>query len=433
MKVFHPSIYSIFFFIFCSTALLGQQIKKAETGPFILKNATLHTITDGTFLGDLHIENDKIKAIGSNLPTLVNAKIIDCTNKHIYPGFIDSGTRLGLAEIESVSLTNDFNELGDFIPHMKALTAVNPNSVSIPVTRVNGITTVFTKPERNTFPGTGALIDLFGYTPDQMFAGSEAVLMNFPSTGKRGRFDRRSDEDVKKDAASALKKLNDIWEKAVLYSKIDSMAKYDNKLFDTYNPQMDALLPIVRGKSKLFIEVNKKDDIASAIKWVKEKGIDCVLTGVAEGGRIAEQIKEANLDVITGPILKVPGRSSAKYDESYQNPSIMAKAGIKVAIRTDDAENVRNLPFNAAYAASYGLGQDEALKCITINPAQIFGVDHLYGSLTVGKVANLFVSTGDPFEPKTKITDLFIRGWKAPLESRHTLLYDEFLQRSPGN
>jgi imidazolonepropionase-like amidohydrolase len=435
MRIQHVVNYIIFtIWGFCLPLYLSaQQVKKAESGPFLLKNGTLHTITQGTYQGDLLISGNTIEKIGQNLQPGQNVKVIDCAGKHIYPGFIDGGTRLGLAEIGSVSLTNDFTELGDFIPHMKALTAINPNSVSIPVTRVNGITTVFAKPERNTFPGTGALIDLFGYTPEQMYAGAEGVIMNFPSTGRRGRFDRRSDEDIKKDSEKALKKLDDIWHKVILYHQVDSTLKARNQQHETYNPQMDALLPVVRKEAKLFIEVNKKDDIEKAVQWVKAKGLRCVFTGVAEGGRVAELLATEKIEVITGPVLRVPGRASAPYDESYNNAAQMVKAGVRVAIRTDEAENVRNLPFNAAYAASYGLGIEEALKCITIHPASIFGVDKMYGSLEQGKIANLFVADGDPFEPKTKISQLFIRGWEVPLESRQTLLYDEFLQRSPGN
>jgi imidazolonepropionase-like amidohydrolase len=114
------------------------------------------------------LRDGKIAEIGQVATTDAKTIIIDCSGKHIYPGMIDSGSRLGLVEIDAVSVTNDFSEHGDFIPHMKALTAVNPNAVAIPVTRVNGVTTVFAKPDGSTFPGTGALIDLFGYNPDQM-------------------------------------------------------------------------------------------------------------------------------------------------------------------------------------------------------------------------------------------------------------------------
>jgi imidazolonepropionase-like amidohydrolase len=110
----------------------------------------------------------------------------------------------------------------------------------------------------------------------------------------------------------------------------------------------------------------------------------------------------------------------------------MLEAGVKVAIRTRETENVRNLPFNAGFAAAYGMGTEAALRAVTLTPAEIFGVADMLGSLDEGKVANLFVSDGDPFEPKTTISHLYISGRDVPMESRHTLLYNEFLERDPG-
>ena len=426
--------FKIYLFL-CSTFIFSsinaQQVKKAESGSFLLLNGTLHTVTRGTFVGDLLIKDGIIAEVGKSLSSS-EAKVIDCTGKNIYPGFIDSGCRLGLVEIDAVSITNDFNELGDFIPHMKALTAVNPSAVAIPVTRVNGVTTVFTKPEGSTFPGTGALIHLFGYSPDQMSANSERVVMKFPSTGKRGRWDKRSDEDLKKDVEKAIKNINSIWDSANMYMKMDSAAKSENASLSTYNPQMQALLPIVNGKEPIFIEVNAKKDIEAAIEWISLRKYKAVFTGVSEGWRVADKLAKAGIPVITGPVLSVPGRDNDRYDVAYTNPTKMMKAGVKVALRTDNAENVRNLPFNAGFAAAYGMGKEEALKSITINAAEIFGVSDLIGSLDKGKIANLFVSDGDPFETKTQIEHLFIKGWKIPMESRHTLLYDEFIERSPG-
>jgi len=418
--------------VFSTLFAFGQQIRKAEKGIFLLKNATLHTISSGVYKGDILLKDGIIAEIGTLIRNVQNATTIDCTGKHIYPGFIDSGSRLGLVEIDAVSVTNDFNELGDFVPHMKALTAVNPNAVAIPVTRVNGVTTVFAKPDGGTFPGTGALIDLFGYSPEQMSSGSERVIMRYPSTGKRGRWDRRSEEDVKKDAEKALKNINDVWESAVQYMKIDSVSREEKQIWMTNNPQMASMLPIVKGEQPLFIEVNAKNDIESALEWVDSKKMKAVFTGVAEGWRVADKLAKANIPVITGPVLSTPRRDNDRYDAAYTNPSKMAKAGVKVALRTDNAENTRNLPFNAAFAAAYGLGIENALRAITLTPAEIFGVADKYGSLEKGKVANLFVADGDPFEMKTKIEKLFIRGWSIPLESRQTLLYDEFLERTPG-
>lgn len=414
----------IAFGLLISVQLFGQQVKKSTYSDVLLKNATIVTVTNGTIEGDLLIKDGVISDIGSSL-SANGATEIDCSDKFIYPGFIDGGTQLGLVEISSVSLTRDSDELGDYTPHMQALTAVNPNAVAIPVTRVNGVTTVFSKPTGDLFPGTGAVIDLHGYTPDQMYAGSKAVLMNYPSTGKRGRWDRRKEEDIKKDNEKAIKKLKDFWSQAEIYAKI-------NQTGGEYNPQLAAMVPVVKGESPLLIEVNKKADILSALEWVNKQEIKAVFTGVSEGWRVADSLAKYNIPVITGPVLRVPSRGSDRYDVSYTNPAKMLEAGVKVAIRTNETENVRNLPFNAGFAAAYGMGVEEALKAVTIIPAEIFGISEKYGSLEKGKVANLFVCDGDPFETKTQIQHLFIRGWNVPMESRHTLLYDEFLERDPG-
>jgi len=412
----------------CLTAkVTAQQITPSEYGAFILTNATIETITNGQQKGDLLIRDGKIEAIGGNLNRPADAKVIDCSGLTIYPGLIDSGTRLGLSEVGSVSLTQDYNELGSITPQMQALTAVNPNSVSIPVTRVNGITTVIAAPTGGRFPGTAALINLHGYTPQQMYAGFKSVVMNYPSTGRRGRFDRRSDEDIKKDEAKALKEVTELWDDLAIYHRIDSVGGSPD-----YNPALKAMLPVYRGKAPLMIEVNKAKDITSALEWIEKVKVKAILTGVAEGWRVADKIAKAGIPVITGPVLNTPTRSSDKYDRPYANAGLMQKAGVQVAIRTNEIENVRNLPFNAGFAAAYGMGKEEALKAVTIVPAQIFGLDDKIGSLEKGKVANLFVTNGDPFETKTKVKHLFIEGWNVPLESRHTYLYDEFIKRDPG-
>ncbi|MEM6803947.1 MAG: amidohydrolase family protein [Bacteroidota bacterium] len=411
---------------------LKAQMSKATSGTFALTHATIHTVSNGTLTGTLIIEGDKITALGADVSIPSGATEIDCSGKHIYPGMIDGGTTLGLAEIGSISLTNDFREVGELNPHMQALTAVNPNAVAIPVTRVNGITTVLAQPTGGILPGTAALINLHGYTPKQMYAGFKAVRLLFPATGRRSRRDRRSEEDMKKDLDKKLKRLNEIWTQAKTYAEVAAAHKAGKAEKPDYYPEMEALVPVVKGEAKLLLEVNSASDILSAISWCEDKGIDAIFTGVAEGWRVAEKLAEANIPVITGPMLQNPRRASDRYDRAYANPGIMQKAGVKVAIRTNDSENVRNLPFNAGFAAAYGMGTEEALKAVTIVPAEIFGVSANLGSLEVGKSATLFVSDGDPFETKTQISHLFIGGWNIPIDSRQIRLYDEFLERDPG-
>lgn len=406
------------------------QIPSAETGTFALTNATIETITNGTIQnGTLIIADGKIAEIGSNVSIPQGAKTIDCSGLTIYPGMIDGGTQIGLIEVSSDPRTRDNNEIGSILPHIQALTAVNPSSVIHPVTRVNGVTTALTMPSGGLFPGTAALINLHGYTPDQMYAGFKGVVLNFPTTGRRGRWDRRSDDDIKKAAEKALKQLNEVWAKAVQYHKIDSSS---NGKDQPYYPEMEALLPVVRKEMKLLVNVNAANDIKAALKWIDEKDVDAVLCGVAEGWRVAEEIAKAGIPVITGPVLSNPTRAYDRYDRPYANAGAMQKAGVKVAIRTSEVENVRNLPYHAGFAATYGMGKEEALKAVTIVPAEIFGVADQVGSLEKGKVANLFVTDGDPFETKTQVKYVFIDGWNISMESRHTQLYDEYLNRAPG-
>ena len=408
-------------------AQIDGEFIKPRTGKFLLQNATVVTITKGVLNNtSVLVEDGKIKQIGANI-SADGAEVIDCNGMFIYPGMIDGGTKLGLVEVSSVAETVDYAEVGNFTPNMQALTAVNPNSVAIPVTRVSGVTTVLTVPSGGLFPGTAALINLNGYTPDQMYAGFKAVVMNFPSSGRRGRYDRRSDEDIKKANEKALKEANELWENAKSYATLTA-----NGAELEYYPEMAQLAKATTGELPLLIEVNTASDIQAAIKWVEGKGAKVIFEGVAEGWRVAEEIAKAGIPVVTGPIQALPTRESDRYDAAYTNAGKMAKAGVKVAIRTNGEENVRNLPFFAAFAAAYGMGKEEAWKAVTITPAEIFGVADQYGSVEEGKVANLIISDGDPFETKTQIMHVFIDGYRMPLSNRQIRLYQEFLERSPG-
>lgn len=410
---------------------LMAQNPKAKYGTFALTNASIETVTKGVINnGTVIIRNGKIEAVGTNVQIPQGAEVIDCKGSWIYPGMIDSGTRIGLVEFGLFAQATDASEVGDVIPQVRALTAVNPGSAAIPINRISGVTTALTVPEGDMFTGTAALINLHGYTPDQMFAGFEGVVLNFPRSGRRGGFDRRTDDEIKKANDKSFQRLNDVWDRAIQYHKIDSATKGKG----TYYPEMQALLPVVRGKMNLLVEVNAALDIRQALKWVKEKKIkNVIFTGVAEGWRVADEIVKANIPVIAGPVLELPTRDYDRYDKAYQNPGLLRKAGVKVALRTEDGNlNYRNLPYHAGFAAAYGMGREEALKAITIVPAEIFGVADKFGSIEQGKVANLFICNGDPFETKTQVSHVFIEGWQMPMVSRQTLFYDEFLQRDPG-
>lgn len=424
--------YSVCFLAMISTAAFGQS-PKAKSGVFALINATIETVTNGTINnGTLVIRGGKIEALGANVAVPAGAQIIDCKGLFVYPGMIDGSTHIGLREIGQIPQASDEGDLGEIIPQMKALTAVNPNSSVIPVTRISGVTTALAVPEGGLMPGSASLVQLHGYTPDQMYAGFEGMIINFPAGGRRGFFDRRTDEDIKKDNDKALKNLNDTWDKAIQYHKLDSAT---NGRGVTYYPELQALLPVIRGKMKLMIDVDAAKDIKAALKWVGERKIEnVVFTGVREGWRVADEIAKSKIPVIVGPVIALPARDYDPYDAAYANPGRMHKAGVTVAICSQENgnSNYRNLPYHAGFAAAYGMPKEDAMRSITIIPAQIFGVSDRLGSLEVGKSATLFICDGDPFETKTQVRQVFIDGWQIPMESRQTLLYDEFLKRDPG-
>ncbi|MCH8122089.1 MAG: amidohydrolase family protein [Bacteroidetes bacterium] len=417
-----------------------QQTVKPRQGSYAVTNVTIETVSNGTIEnGTIVVRGDRITAVGTNVDIPADAEVIDGSGLSVYPGLIDSGTRLGLTEIGSVQETTDSNEIGDITPQMQALTAINPNSVLIPVTRVSGVTTVISEPSGGMLPGTATMINLVGYTPEQMHAGDVRLLiLEFPRKSSGGRRFGQAESDKDDSDARykrAMEKLNEVWDRAELYEHIDAayMADSNVGVRPEYAPEMAAIAPVIRGEMILMVKVNAEKDILAAIDWVASREIvEVVFSGVAEGWRVADKLADAGISCIVGPVFSMPTRQTDRYDRAYSNAGLLNDAGVKVAIRSGDAANVRNLPFNAGFAAAYGLGKEEALRAVTLTPAEIFGVADDYGSIEVGKKANFFISDGDPFEPATQIVGLFIDGFNVPIDSQHIRLYKEFLNRDEG-
>ena len=415
----------------------AQITEKPEFGKFAITGATIHTVTNGTIEGGvLLIDGKEIVQVGQNVKITSDYKRIDATGKYVYPGFIDGWTALGLVEVSAVAVTVDDRELGDFNPHMYAFTAFNPHSASVPVTRVSGVTTVLSKPASGIISGKAAVMDLWGYSPDSMAVKkSGALIMQLPSSTGGGWWDNRSEKEILKDYRQEIKEINDFIDKARFYDQMVNAYEADpsGKTKPDFDPRMEAMREVLSGEVPVVISVNREQEILDAIEWTKDhENMSFVFAGVEEGWRVADEIAAAGIPVLT-TTLYTPSRDYDNYQRPYQNPGLMAEAGVKVAIVSDDTENSRNAPFEAGYAAAYGLGQEEAIKALTINPAEIFGVDDKLGSLEAGKQANLFISDGNPLEPMTKIEHVFIKGFKIPMTSRHSQLYDEFLDRDAVN
>jgi imidazolonepropionase-like amidohydrolase len=403
----------------------------AQVRAVVIRNTTLVPVTAPRIEhGTIILRNGRIEALGTNLAAPSDATIVDGTGLFVYPGLIDAGTNLGLTEIGSVPGGEDTREIGDFNPQNVVLTAVNPHSELIPVTRVDGVTTAITSAEGGLVSGAAALIDLAGWTPTEMaVVPRAAMVVNFPSAspqgfgGFGGGGQQRSASDRREAMNRQVRQLYQFFEDARAYADVHARTtglKADHKF--------EALIPFVRGELPVIVDAASADQIRGAIAFADSLKLKIIIRGARDGWQVADTLAARKIPVIVGPLTQAPGNDEP-YDLVYANPGVLAGAGVQLAFQSSDASNSRTLPYHAALATAYGMNPDEALRAVTINPARMFGVADKYGSLEVGKVANVFVATGDPLDVRTHVRYVYIRGESIPFNDRHTMLYEKFRAR----
>ncbi|HEY0372869.1 MAG TPA: amidohydrolase family protein [Thermoanaerobaculia bacterium] len=424
--------------LFASGALAQSTIPNStgRKGTTAIRNATIVPVSGPAIPnGTIVFSNGVITAVGANANVPSDATVIDGTGLFVYPGMIDSGTNVGLVEMDSVPGTVDTAELGDFNPNAQAAVAINPHSEVIPVTRVNGITHVLSVPEGGIISGTSALVQLAGWTPAEMVVKAPAAMhIRFPRLRSGNAFGPPPDEEQEKEQRKAYTKsvdqLRDLLRDAQAYAKAASARANDRNVrrFDR-DLMLEALVPVVEGRVPVVMHANLARDITAALEFADEFKLKVILSGAHDVARMVDDVKRRNIPVILGPILAMPQREDDPYDLVYSNAKTLYDAGIPFAIQTSDAHNARNLPYNAGACAAFGLPKDAALKAVTLSPAQIWGVADRLGSLEVGKNASLIVTDGDPLEIRTNVRRVFINGEEIPMDSRHTLLYEKFRRR----
>ncbi len=408
---------------------------QATTGTYIIRGGTVVPVVGAAIPnGSVVISGGKIQAVGANVQAPQGATVIDATGLFVYPGMIDSGTELGLTEIGSVPGSTDTREIGDFNPQDVALSAVNAHSELIPVTRVNGVTTVVTSATGALMSGTAALIDLWGWTTDEMAIKPRvAQVMSYPSSGggrRGGGSGGRPEGDASETVSRQVRAMRDFFADARAYAEVKAKLAAGGSVPNAprVNQAMESLVPAIRGEMPVIFDVNTIDQIRGVLTLADSFKLKVILRGPRDAWRVADTLAARGIPVIVGPTTQVPGTDDP-YDAIYAQPGALVKAGVKIAFQTSGASDVRDLPYNAALATGYGLDMDEAMKALTINPAQIFGVADRYGSLEPGKVANVIVTTGNPLDVRSNVKYLFIRGEQVPLTDRHTKLYEEFRAR----
>ncbi len=429
----------------CGMCLLATLAAQTGAGAVALKGGKLLTITHGVIEnGTLVIENGRIAAVGGPGTAIpAGAHVLDVTGMTVYPGLIDAETHLGLTEISSVPMSSDLVEPSDEImPHMHTYDAFHAETELIPVARINGVTNAVVAPSQgDSLPGQDSFIQLAGRSRDEMIVGRDVALpMNV--SGAQRRLGPGGDIEAARFPSTRMGIV------AQLRQTLLDAQEYASRLAESgrgtsgapeaggaepggsrpfkHDLKLEALVPYLRGEKPVVLSAHTADEVMTAVALARDFHLRIILAHVDRAENIADQIAAFHVPVIVGPIYTFPG-DEERYDAVYRLPAELAKRGVTIAFATfTDDHNARNLPYQAGYAAAFGLPSDEALKAITINPAEMFGVADRLGSLDVGKMANVVVANGDPLDVRTDVKHVFIAGREIPLESKQTKLRDEY-------
>jgi len=404
-----------------------------QTGGVMLTGGTVHTVSGETIEnGVVGFRDGKITLVADveimrRIQLSPDTQIIDVSGQHVYPGLFAARTQLGLTETSAVRSTNDANELGSFNPEVHAEVAINPDSTLIPVARLNGVMLAGVMPSGGRISGRAAVVRLDGWTWEDMTVRSDAaMLINWPGVRANPGLWRSSPESsATKRVASALDGIRDFFDSAVAYNADQSLPA---------DLRLRAMRPYLGGDDSdgglLLIAADDYDQIVSAVSFAAERGIRAAILGGRDAPLCAGLLIEHDVPVIIGGVYRFPKRADSPHDDAFTLAARLSEAGVRFCISGADRDgNVRNLAYEAAMAARFGLDPVEAVRAITLSPAEILGVDTDYGSIERGKSATLIVTTGDVLEVTSNITRAFIDGRAIELRSKQTELRDKYVEK----
>lgn len=389
------------------------QLPADDVKEFAIVGATLHPV-DGADIsqGTIIVKGQKIDYVGPAKALPKKMAVIDAKGLHVYPGLIDSGSTLGLTEIDKVRETRDYAESGDLQPDLRTGVAINPDSELFPVARAGGITSVLVVPRSGLISGQASLVQSAGWTAPEMVMNLEAGLqINWTIKEKRQQ------------------ELKDFIGQARLYQKLKQQAEASAKSIPVKDPRFEVMLPYLDQKKPVFIEANSQKEIAGALLFAEKEQLRIIITGGADAWKLAEELKSRKVPVIVGPVMKRPVENYDPFDAPYANPGHLYDTGVLFSIRSNSAWNSRNTPFEAAMAVAYGLPEEAALRAVTLSAAEILGVEKQIGSLTERKLANFIIADGSPLQHTSHIKAVCVRGRILPPESKQTRLYERYRSR----
>ncbi|MGE0482198.1 MAG: amidohydrolase family protein [Phycisphaerae bacterium] len=408
---------------------------------YAIVNATLHAISEPAIeRGTLVIENGKIVAIGPTVQPPPGATIVDAAGGHVYPGFINAASTVGLSEIGQVDVTNDTSEPGTYQPDMRAISAFNPDSAMVEVARAEGITTILLVPDSPSVPGQAGLLDLAGWTMPEMLIEAEAgLVVNLPSgratpiidreRRTNPEFDEAEDRDRESDerVEKSLRNMRRLLENAKVYATAVRAAR-DQKAKPPVatDPRYDALAPYVLGEKPVLFSANGYKAILEALLFADELALKPVILGGRDAWKLADVLARRDVPVIfdgtfaqPDGVPTVPG-ASEPWDAQYRAAGVLARAGVRFCIANRSASLAKLITTDIGFAVGHGLDPDAAVRALTLSAAEILGLADRYGSLEVGKVANVVICSDHPGQASNVIRGVFIRGVPISLESKHT-------------
>ena len=420
---------------------LAPALAAAET--LVIDGGTVHPISGEPFVGRVVVVDGLITAVGEDARVPTGATTIDASGLHVYPGMFDALSQLGLLEVGSVPATDDQAEMGTYNPHLKAATAVHPASDLIPVARATGITHAVTAPQSDrdgVIAGQAALLHLDGWTVEEMAIDPAiAMMINWPRIQTR-RFDfatfsvkETPFNDAKEKAEKASNELLDWFDAARHYKAgVDGgSARLRTDL------KLAGLSAVLDGGMTVIIRADAKRDIEAAVEFAEKEGLRMILAGGRDAWKVKEMLAEKDVPVILGLTQSLPREEDLPYDQPYSAPGELVAAGVKIAFASGAGggfgpggpHDVRGVPYQAAAAVPFGLSEEEALRAMTINPAEMLGVGDRLGTIEAGKIANLIVTDGNPLEIRTQVLHLVIAGREVSTDNRHRSLYERYRAR----
>jgi len=407
-----------------------------QTQAVALRGATIHTVTNGVIQnGTIVLNGGKIVAVGANVTIPAGAKVVDVTGKHIYPGLIDAYSTVGISEIGAVDVSNDVNEIGDFNPNVRADVAVNAESRHIGTTRSAGVLVAFSTPGGGLISGLSSAMSLEGWTWEEMsMKGAAALNVNWPDPNARprrfggggppGQFGAGA-RPAPKTYAEQVQEIKDFFGEARAYRdavKAGTQVRTDTR-YAAMIPALDGAIPVV-------VAAEGVAQINDALTWGKEEGLRLVIRGGRDAIHVAERLVAEKVPVILTSTIAAPDRSYEGYDNTYGMPARLHKAGVKFAISGGAGALYSNrLPWEAGVAVGFGLSEEEALKAVTINAAEMMGVSDKVGSLEVGKEATLLITTGTPLDMTSNIEQSYIQGREINMMDIQKFFFEKYMEK----